>query len=182
MFLPLPIEAGCESSARLVLLFVFIALQYCGNKPAKVHFVLPQQAFCCMRLLNVFPSPLCPPNSPFPQFATVLLMSPLPICQASPVGSPCQPVLCLWARVCILPGWIILLSSLVERAILFTCAVERMWRISRFSDSPNLCMWSQGVCFDVQFFIVKRRDGWRLPKRTVVFYFTSEFRAVGISV
>ena len=42
--------------------------------------------------------------------------------------------------------------------------------------------WEDRVCLNAWFFIVKRRDGWRLPERTTVFYFTSEFRAVGISL
>jgi len=38
--LSLPAEAGCETLERVVLLLVFIAQQYRGNKPAKVHFIL----------------------------------------------------------------------------------------------------------------------------------------------
>jgi len=37
---PLPAEAGCESRERIVLLLVFIAQQFRGKKPAKVHFIL----------------------------------------------------------------------------------------------------------------------------------------------
>ena len=38
--LSLPAEASCKSCERIVLLLVFIAQQYCGNKPAKVHSIL----------------------------------------------------------------------------------------------------------------------------------------------
>jgi len=42
----------------------------------------------------------------------------------------CQPVLYPWAKVCILSGLMIRLSSFAERAILFTCSVERLcWRL-----------------------------------------------------
>jgi len=36
----MPAEAGCESHERIVLQLIFIAQQYRGNKPAKVHFIL----------------------------------------------------------------------------------------------------------------------------------------------
>jgi len=42
----------------------------------------------------------------------------------------CQPVLWPWVKVCILSDLMIRLSSLAERAILFTCSVERLcWRL-----------------------------------------------------
>ena len=49
---PLPAEAGCESRERIVLLLVVVDQRQHGNKSAKVYFILRQQVFCWMRLLN----------------------------------------------------------------------------------------------------------------------------------
>ena len=111
----------------------------------------------------------------------------------APVSAPFAPILSpsssvpqgpssSWARVCILSALMIRLLSELERATLFTCSVNSSWCVPHFSDFLKLCVRSQGVCLDVRFFIVKRHDGWRLPECTAVFYFTSEFCAVGISL
>ena len=110
-------------------------------------------------LLFILPHFARPPLSPCQaslslcQASPVTLSPPLSPCRhpsrpvRSLVGFPRQPALCPWAKVFILSGLMIRLLSELERATLFTCSVNSLWRVSHLSDSPNLCVRSQGMWF-----------------------------------
>ena len=90
--------------------------------------------------LSVPPSPCrfpcrlpCRPISSLVGFLCQPVLSPYRFpCRpfGSLVGFPCQPVLYPRAKIFILSSLMIHLSSLAERAMLFTCSVERLcWRL-----------------------------------------------------
>jgi len=84
------------------------------------------------------------PPAKHPLFTRPPLSFPGPFCfplRLSVCPHPRKP----WARVCILLGWIILLSSLAERAILLALSLNCWWRVSCFSGSPNLCVRNQSL-------------------------------------
>ena len=105
------------------------------------------------------PSPSVPHISPHPSCSP---LCPSPGLPCHLVGSPVSPSCvrnCPWARVCILLGWIILLSSLAERAIL-SVRERRSWSaLLRLSDFLNICVRRQGLPQCVVFHCQK---AWRL--------------------
>jgi len=111
--------------------------------PQSLHFMSQLAPFAPSHFPHVPTRHICPKSlslmswparSQFPSCPN-LLPSPEPLLH-------CQPVLYPWAKICILSDLMIRLSSLAERAILFTCSVVRQcWRLRMTFIVPS-CVFS----------------------------------------
>jgi len=140
-------------------------------------------------------NPLCFPT---PLFSPIFLCLPLPdpMLHCQSVSRFCSKVeihQCAWAKVFYRHVAITYSGGspscsfqLIDSVCLVIVEYNFFWLFTavmlRLTDSPNLCVLSQGVASMRVSFVVQRRDSWRLPERTTVFYITSEFRAVGINL